>query len=83
LDGFSAGIDQSLNDPLGKGGKEIFQWFCPANRHTAQANDFEFALFNVRNSSGSSNLFSSTSKFVTCSPCTLDSQPLLCLYPLG
>jgi dihydrofolate reductase len=27
LDGFGAGIDQSLNDPLGKNGKEIFQWF--------------------------------------------------------
>lgn len=27
LDGFSAGIDQSLNDPLGKKGTEIFQWF--------------------------------------------------------
>lgn len=27
LDGFSAGIEQSLNDPLGKRGTEIFQWF--------------------------------------------------------
>src|SRR5690349_18400944 len=27
LDGFSAGTDQSLNDPLGKCGPEIFQWF--------------------------------------------------------
>ena len=27
LDGFSAGIDQSLDDPLGKRGPEIFQWF--------------------------------------------------------
>ena len=27
LDGFSAGIEQSLNDPLGKRGPEIFQWF--------------------------------------------------------
>ena len=27
LDGFSAGTDQSLNDPLGKRGPEIFQWF--------------------------------------------------------
>jgi dihydrofolate reductase len=27
LDGFSAGIDQSLSDPLGKQGTEIFQWF--------------------------------------------------------
>jgi dihydrofolate reductase len=26
LDGFSAGIDQSLDDPLGKRGPEIFQW---------------------------------------------------------
>jgi dihydrofolate reductase len=27
LDGFSAGTDQTLNDPLGKRGPEIFQWF--------------------------------------------------------
>ena len=26
LDGFGAGIEQSLNDPLGKRGPEIFQW---------------------------------------------------------
>jgi dihydrofolate reductase len=27
LDGFGAGIDQRLGDPLGKRGEEIFQWF--------------------------------------------------------
>ena len=27
LDGFSAGTEQNLNDPLGKRGPEIFQWF--------------------------------------------------------
>ncbi len=27
LDGFSAGIEQSLSDPFGKCGTEIFQWF--------------------------------------------------------
>lgn len=27
MDGFGAGIEQSLNDPLGKRGPEIFQWF--------------------------------------------------------
>ena len=27
LDGFSAGIEQSLSDPIGKRGLEIFQWF--------------------------------------------------------
>lgn len=27
MDGFSAGPEQSLNDPLGKRGPEIFQWF--------------------------------------------------------
>jgi dihydrofolate reductase len=27
LDGFSAGIEQSLGDPLGKCGTEIFQWY--------------------------------------------------------
>jgi len=29
LDGFSAGREQSLNDPLGKRGPELFQWFFP------------------------------------------------------
>jgi len=27
LDGFGAGIEQSLDDPLGKRGAELFQWF--------------------------------------------------------
>ena len=27
LDGYSAGVEQSLNDPLGKRGTEIFQWY--------------------------------------------------------
>ena len=27
LDGFGAGVEQSLNDPLGKRGPELFQWF--------------------------------------------------------
>src|SRR6184192_1883723 len=27
LDGFSAGLEQSLDDPLGKRGPELFQWF--------------------------------------------------------
>src|ERR1700730_10440609 len=27
LDGFSAGIEQSRHDPIGKRGLEIFQWF--------------------------------------------------------
>jgi dihydrofolate reductase len=29
LDGFSAGIEQSLEFPLGKEGPELFQWFFP------------------------------------------------------
>lgn len=29
LDGFAAGTEQSLNDPLGKRGPELFQWFFP------------------------------------------------------
>jgi dihydrofolate reductase len=29
LDGFAAGIDQSLDDPLGKRGPELFEWFFP------------------------------------------------------
>jgi len=31
LDGFGAGVEQSLSDPLGKRGPELFQWFF----HTA------------------------------------------------
>ena len=31
LDGFSAGPDQSLENPLGVGGPEIMQWFFPTN----------------------------------------------------
>ncbi len=27
LDGFGAGIEQSLSDPLGKRGTEMFQWY--------------------------------------------------------
>ena len=27
LDGFGAGVEQSLSNPLGKRGPEIFQWF--------------------------------------------------------
>ena len=27
LDGFGAGIEQSLDDPLGKRGPELFQWY--------------------------------------------------------
>ena len=27
LDSFSAGVEQSLSDPLGKNGPEIFKWF--------------------------------------------------------
>jgi dihydrofolate reductase len=35
LDGFSAGPDQSLEHPLGKGGPEIFQWFFPTRTFRA------------------------------------------------
>ena len=35
LDGFSAGIEQSLDDPLGKRGPEIFQWFFPTRTFRA------------------------------------------------
>jgi len=35
LDGFGAGTEQSLNDPLGKRGTEIFQWFFPTKSFCA------------------------------------------------
>jgi len=31
IDGFGAGTEQSSNDPLGKGGPELFQWFFPTS----------------------------------------------------
>ncbi|HEX4792208.1 MAG TPA: hypothetical protein VH370_00360, partial [Humisphaera sp.] len=37
LDGFSAGIDQSPSDPLGKRGPEIFQWFFHTRTFCAMA----------------------------------------------
>jgi dihydrofolate reductase len=35
LDGFGAGPEQSLNDPLGKGGPQFFQWFFPTRTFRA------------------------------------------------
>jgi dihydrofolate reductase len=35
LDGFGAGIDQTLDDPLGKHGPEFFQWFFPTRTFCA------------------------------------------------
>src|SRR5579871_6355344 len=35
LDGFGAGVEQSMNDPLGKRGPEMFQWFFPTSTFRA------------------------------------------------
>ncbi|MEG9431607.1 dihydrofolate reductase family protein [Terriglobus sp. ADX1] len=35
LDGFAAGIEQSLQDPLGKRGPELMQWFFPTKAFRA------------------------------------------------
>jgi dihydrofolate reductase len=35
LDGFAAGVDQSLEHPLGKGGPELFQWYFPTRSFAA------------------------------------------------
>lgn len=35
LDGFGAGIEQSLDNPLGKRGPELFQWFFPTRTFRA------------------------------------------------
>jgi dihydrofolate reductase len=35
LDGFGAGIEQSMDHPLGKRGPEIFQWFFPTRTFRA------------------------------------------------
>ena len=35
VDGFGAGLEQSLNDPLGKRGTELFEWFFPTRTFQA------------------------------------------------
>jgi dihydrofolate reductase len=35
IDGFGAGLQQSLNDPLGKRGTELFEWFFPTRTFQA------------------------------------------------
>jgi hypothetical protein len=37
LDAFGAGIDQSLEDPLGTRGRELFQWFFPTKTSCSMA----------------------------------------------
>ena len=57
LDGFSAGTEQSLNDPLGKRGPEIFQWFFHTKTFSAMLGqeggsidvDDEFARRSMEN----------------------------------
>ncbi len=57
LDGFSAGTEQSLSDPLGKRGPEIFQWFFPTRTFRAMQGqeggstsvDDEFARRSMEN----------------------------------
>ena len=39
LDGFAAGIEQSLEHPLGKRGPELFEWFFPTRTFRAQHGD--------------------------------------------
>src|ERR1044072_4781468 len=40
VDGFGAGPEQSMQDPLGKGGAEMFQWFFHTSLFSAmQAKD--------------------------------------------
>ena len=36
LDGFSAGPDQSINDPLGVNGKDMMEWFFPTKTFIEQ-----------------------------------------------
>jgi hypothetical protein len=64
LDGFSAGIEQSLSDPLGKRGTEIFQWFFRTKSFCAMHGqevgvvdtDDEFARRALENSAPSSSV---------------------------
>src|SRR5580700_3128955 len=57
LDGFSAGTEQSVHDPLGKRGPEIFAWFFPTKTFRAMQGqeggstdmDEEFARRSMEN----------------------------------
>lgn len=46
LDGFSAGPDQSLTEPLGRRGSELFQWFFPTRSFHAMTGQ-EGGLINI------------------------------------
>jgi dihydrofolate reductase len=39
LDGFAAGTEQSLANPLGKSGPELFQWFFPTHTFRAMSGE--------------------------------------------
>jgi dihydrofolate reductase len=39
IDGFGAGPDQSLEDPLGKGGMDVHQWFFPTRTFRAMVGE--------------------------------------------
>ena len=49
IDGFSAGPEQSLNDPLGKRGPEIFQWFFHTQTFRAMQGDNDGGSLDVDN----------------------------------
>ncbi len=46
LDGFSAGPDQSLTEPLGRRGSELFRWFFPTRSFHAMTGQ-EGGLINI------------------------------------
>ena len=48
LDGFSAGPDQSLTEPLGRRGSELFRWFFPTRSFYAMTGQ-EGGLINIDN----------------------------------
>ncbi|RAV97706.1 dihydrofolate reductase family protein [Pseudochryseolinea flava] len=54
LDGFGAGVDQSLENPLGKGGEQLHEWIFPTKT-------FQKMMSNEEGTEGSDNEFAEKS----------------------
>jgi dihydrofolate reductase len=49
LDGYAAGPDQSLENPLGRGGEALHEWFMPSGAKAVTAIDAQFAARSFEN----------------------------------
>ena len=67
LDGFSAGIEQSLDDPLGKRGPEIFQWFfIPGHSAPCMGRKVDLSMWTTRSHGGRWKTLAPSSLAATC-----------------